>query len=347
MSLCIFNSGNDEYKSCKYYKKYGDYCYKHRRNYLINEDKIINSRRFTGLSKDYLKDDLLYYYHTKIKYNKIENYNTIKKEYLFQEIKKYIDILNKYDKDHIIKNIIKIQSLIRGKNLRDKINIKCNNDEDFYTFDLIKDIPIKYFYSYIDKSNHRWGFDIRSLEKLINMGYSNPYTTENIPIYIIEDIKQKLIKLKQDSTYDDLTEIIKRNRKDTIKQKIVDLFSFIEQSGHSCQIEWITNLNIRKLKNLYRQLEDIWNYRSQLSYEVKCNICPPNADIFKTPVSEVMNYNCKEDLQELIIHDIMKFTQAINDSDRKLGFMYFLIGLAHVSRECYLSHIEWLGLIMN
>ena len=43
----------------------------------------------------------------------------------------------------------------------------------------------------------------------------------------------------------------------------------------------------------------------------------------------------------------MKFTQAINDSDRKLGFMYFLIGLAHVSRECYLSHIEWLGLIMN
>ena len=46
---------------CKVKSKliYGNYCYKHRRNYFINEDKIINSRRFTGLSKDYLKDDLL------------------------------------------------------------------------------------------------------------------------------------------------------------------------------------------------------------------------------------------------------------------------------------------------
>ena len=68
MSQCIFNSENDEYKSCKYYKKYGDYCYKHRRNYLINKDKIINSRRFTGLSKDYLKEDLLYYYKPTVKF---------------------------------------------------------------------------------------------------------------------------------------------------------------------------------------------------------------------------------------------------------------------------------------
>ena len=85
---------------------------------------------------------------------------------------------------------------------------------------------------------------------------------------------------------------------------------------------------------------------SQLSEEAKRNICPPNADIFKTPISEINNYNCKEDLQELIIHDITKFTQAEEDSSRKLGFMYFLIGLGYVSRECYLSH-EWLGFLIT
>ena len=56
---------------------------------------------------------------------------------------------------------------------------------------------------------------------------------------------------------------------------------------------------------------------------MKRNICPPNADIFKTPLIDVMNYNIKEDIQELILHEVMKFTQANTDSDRKLGFMYF------------------------
>ena len=43
------------------------------------------------------------------------------------------------------------------------------------------------------------------------------------------------------------------------------IYSYIEQSGYTCQIEWFTNLSIRRLKKLYKQLEDIWNYRSQLS----------------------------------------------------------------------------------
>ena len=128
---------------------------------------------------------------------------------------------------------------------------------------------------------------------------------------------------------------------------MVDLFSFIEQSGYTCQIEWFTSLSLRRLKELYKQLEDIWNYRSQLSEDMKRNICPPNADIFKTPLIDVMNYNIKEDIQELILHEVMKFTQANTDSDRKLGFMYFLIAFGIVSHPCYLAHIEWLEFMMQ
>ena len=79
---------------------------------------------------------------------------------------------------------------------------------------------------------------------------------------------------------------------------------------------------------------------------MKRNICPPDANIFKTPLLEVLNYNNKEDLQELIIHEVTKFTHANSDSDRKLGFMYFLAAFGHVSHNCYLAHIEWLSFML-
>ena len=342
MSECCFILENQT--QCSGRCKYGNYCYKHRREHLISDGYII-PERFTGLSKDYLKNDLVKYHRNKMRRTSIISY----KDKLFDEIKTHITSLNGYYDDNIkLNEIIKIQSLARGNMTRLKIRSqKCNNDEDFYTYDLLKDIPSKFFYSYVDDKDIRWGFDIRSLDKLFQMGFPNPYTTEIIPEDIKNDVKHKIILLKQDPTYEDLTDTIERDRKDAIKQKIVDLFSFIEQSGYTCHIEWFTSLSIRRLKELYKQLEDIWNYRSQLSHEMKCNICPPNADIFKTPMIEVMNYNNREDLQELILHEVMKFTQANTDSDRKLGFMYFLIAFGFVSHQCYHAHIEWLGFMMQ
>lgn len=333
----------DSDNSCKFNCKYGNYCYKHRRNHLI-KDNMIDIDNFTGLGKDYLKSDLLYY-----RIHKMKNKSPMgSKKELFDEIKNHINSLKRYDCQANKGNIILIQSLVRGKLVRIKNeNIKCNNDEDFYTYEELKNIEPKFLYSYKDKAGIRWGFDIRSLDKLIQMRYPNPYTTEEIPTNIIEEVKNKISLLKLDPGYEDLTDSIVRDRKETIKQKIVDLFSFIEQSGYTCHIEWFTMLSVRRLKELYRQLEDIWNYRSQLTNQMKRNICPPNADIFKTPMIEVMNYSCKEDLQELILHEVLKFTQAITDSDRRLGFMYFLIAFGMVSPQCYHAHIDWLSFMMQ
>jgi len=328
---------------CKFNCNYGDYCYKHRRDFLIVNDDISRDR-FTGLSKDYLKNDLVRY-----RKNKMRRKSLLSgKEELFQEISKHITTINGYHKLDHTKEIIMIQSLFRGRSIREKNKgLKCNNDEDFYTYDELKNVPKQFFYSYVDNGNIRWGFDIRSLDKLLQMGFHNPYTTEPVPPNIIDDVKNKISIMKLDPAYEDLTDSIVRDRKETIKQKIVDLFSFIEQSGYTCHVEWFTSLSLRRLKELYKQLEDVWNYRSQLSNAMKRNICPPNADIFKTPMIEVMNYNEKEDLQELILHEVMKFTHAETDSDRKLGFMYFLIAFGMVSQQCYLAHAEWLSFMMN
>ena len=337
---CQFIDFNNSQSPCKYKCNYGEYCYKHRREYLIQNNTICRDR-FTGLSKDYLKKDLIDYMKHKMRIKPIIS----DKKKLFEKVDKHINAINEYHSIDNDENIIKIQSLVRGKNTRNKLNeFKCNNSEDFYTYDELKDIPKKYFYSYVDDKKFRWGFDIRSFDKLIAMNYPNPYTTEPIPQNIISEVKQKINDLRKDNNYIDISDSIVRERKDAIKQKIVDLFSYIEQSGYTCQIDWFTSLTVRRLKELYRQLEDVWNYRSQLSNQMKRNICPPNADIFNTPMIEVMNYTSKEDLQELILHEVMKFTNAQSDSDRKLGFMYFLIAFGMISHPCYLAHIEWLSL---
>ena len=47
---------------CNYKEKYGEYCYKHRRNYLIdssNPSKNIIVDRWTGKCSDYLKQDII------------------------------------------------------------------------------------------------------------------------------------------------------------------------------------------------------------------------------------------------------------------------------------------------
>lgn len=338
---CQFITDNSS-PLCKYEKKYGCYCYKHRREYLIINDTISNER-FTGLEKDYLRKDIIKFRKEKMKIE-LSNGNKSK---LFIDVKKFIDSVNNYNDNSYMKYIIKIQSLYRGYKHRQTTTIlKCNNTEDFYTYDLLKDIPSKYYYSYKDSNNIRWGFDIRSLHKLFQMNMPNPYTTEFIPNNIINEVNNIITNLKNSDDYDDLVDDIKRNRSDIIKQKIVDLFSFIEQSGYTCHVEWFLTLNIRRLKQLYKELEDIWNYRSQLTEQMKINICPPDANIFKTPLDEVLNYNNKEDLQELIIHEVTKFTHAPSDSDKKLGFMYFLAGFGNVSHQCYLAHIEWLSFML-
>ena len=66
----------------------------------------------------------------------------------------------------------------------------------------------------------------------------------------------------------------------------MDLFSQIEYSGYSCDIKWVLNLNHIRLKKLYKELEDIWNYRANLSQHTKCKIVPPNGKLFVMPVQD-------------------------------------------------------------
>ena len=41
------------------------------------------------------------------------------------------------------------------------------------------------------------------------------------------------------------------------------------------------------------------------------------------------------------LQEVLKFDGAVLDSDKKLGFMYFLIGLGMVSPPCFSAH-QWM-----
>ncbi len=328
---------------CNSKNKYGEYCYKHRKYFLCNKDDIIIHKYFTNKESDYLKKDIIT---TLKKYN--ISITTKYKHELFIILSNMFLNLTEYQKD--INKIIYIQNEYRNRKQR-KTNIlrgegynnkkKCNNETDFFTYETYDEINNKYFFSYKDDKDLIWFFDIRSFNKLVELNQPNPYTMKKIPDKIIEKSKRltELLKLDKEDELVDKT-ALKLTRKEIIKQKCIDFFSEISQCGWDCQPEWFLNLNTFLLKKLYRNLEDLWNYRLQLTNEMKLRICPPNGVIFNIPINQVNNINSSTTLKEIIINESIKFNNATNIEDRKLGYIYFLIGLGIVSRECYESHIS-------
>ena len=108
------------HKDCIKISKYGNYCFKHRNKYLLDDKSTIIMEKFTYKMDDYYKKDL-----KKLASNYMKTDGLSKSE-LFTEVKKYVDIYK----------IIKIQAYYRGKKIRER---KCHNDKDFYTYEMLKD----------------------------------------------------------------------------------------------------------------------------------------------------------------------------------------------------------------
>ena len=351
---------------CNYKGKYGEYCYKHRRNYLIDSSKhpskTIIVDRWTNKCSDYLKKDILEnLYDSGAPQVALaagcylalgQNYvlSQKSKQELFLLLASKINSLKKYNEKDI-QRIIQLQKNIKNKkeNVLNQLRGKgflnkslSNNDTDFFTYDTRDEIEDRYYFSYKDEKGFIWFFDIRSFNKLIEMKQPNPYTMVPVPKRVIKRAKKltKLLNLNQSDELIDQKQM-QLSRRQIVKQKTIDLFCDIDSAGYYCQPIWFLNLNLHLLKKLYRNLEDLWNYRLQITPEVKSRICPPNGLVFTTRLSDINHYTNRDELKDLILNDILKFQNAISFEDKKLGYMYFIIGLGAVSRPCCETH-EWL-----
>jgi hypothetical protein len=123
------------------------------------------------------------------------------------------------------------------------------------------------------------------------------------------------------------------SRSKPINERIQNLFMEIDQLGNYTQSSWFSNLDRIGYLRFYRYLLDIWNYRAQLSYDVKKKICPflePFSNIFARNIHHVDSPI--QDFQILCITAMENLIYSgFDDEYRKIFAFHLLSALTLVS----------------
>jgi len=133
------------------------------------------------------------------------------------------------------------------------------------------------------------------------------------------------------------------SRTKNIQTRINNLFMEIDQLGNYTQSSWFSNLDRIGCLRFYRCLCDLWNYRAQLSYEIKKKICPfmePFANIFNRSV--LYNDAPLEDFQILCVTVMENLIYSgFEDEYRAISAFHLLSALTVVSAQARHS-LPWL-----
>lgn len=252
-----------------------------------------------------------------------------------------------------IQKIIKIQSLVRRYIIMSKLEYfgpyyfnsnLSNNSFDFFTYQDIKLIPLQYLISYKDRDNFVYTFDIRSLDKLFQSDSNeNPFNRQPFPERVIKIVSKRISNLEPIIQEVKTKKRKTRNGEDTInvKTRAVDLFQKMDKLDQYTNVNWFCDLNLRQLKNFYRFLEDIWNYRTQITSEQKKKISK-DGDVCSIPIPHILKIKKLSDLQEIILDQIeLLITGGETRDEQILGCLYVLTAFAETSpkiAEC----LPWL-----
>lgn len=251
--------------------------------------------------------------------------------------------------DHLDK-VYKIQSWSRRLRYREMASArgivmidstKCVNTEDVITLDKIIDIPSKFLFSYQDATDSLWyGFDIRSMISILSNNKTNPYNTRSIP----QDICQKayrletLLKLQGINTSLESDSELPLDSKTKNRHRVIHLFHEMDSLDQYTNPEWFLDLSISKLKKFYKELEDIWNYRLNLTKETKSHIVPPSGKVFLDKIPYVLNLQDYDRVQNICLNAIERLiTSAVKRADRVNGCIYVLLALVLVNKNAAMS----------
>ena len=224
----------------------------------------------------------------------------------------------------------------------------CKNNEDCFTLESINDIDDKYFFSTRDKYGSIFFFDIRTFNKLIVKKSNNPFTREpfsDSTMKIFEDRKEYMTKNNIDILFkEDLDYLKNMTPEEKIDSRLLNLFQIIDELNvvaGGTRLQWFNNLTMSQLKNYYKVLEDIWNYRANLSTQQKQDICP-NRHMFSISVNAVFNINNIIKIKNIVLNEIEALITTSEDvNHRHTGAYYTLIAFTEVSGECA-NDLPWL-----
>ncbi len=267
-----------------------------------------------------------------------------KKKDLFNRLLSHFDSLLPFT--GYLKQIFQIQQWYRTQlnlkitSIRKDFNYptdKCVNDNDVLTLVDLDTIPSEYLITYKDIDGFIYGFDLRSLDKLFNHSSGNPYTSKPLPNTCLLQMKNLISYLKiqglsfQLDDEDDQIEL----KKYSIKRRVVKVFQDMDKLDQYTNPSWFLDLGINSLNKFYREAEDIWNYRLNLSNEIKNKIVPPNGKVFKIePKNALKDYPTRDKMRSLCL-DIIEtlIYSAPERSDRVNGCIYILLALVIVNQD--------------
>jgi hypothetical protein len=257
--------------------------------------------------------------------------------------------------------ITKVQKIFRGSLQRKYNNLHgpafknrkiCTNNSDFITMDNLSDLNFNQFFSYKDVDGFIYGFDLASIFSLIYMKNNhkkpsqNPYNRNNIPVEVLMDIKI-LIKigkiLKKDIYLEIQDDPTNFSNEKVIELRALSLFQNINALGNYSNSEWFLSLSRSNLIKFVRELGDIWNYRAQLSLEVKAKICPPHGLPFRNlNIPYIHTEPDMNNVKKVILEVLEKLVNSGIDADSKsLGAYYVLAALTLVNIDAATS-LPWL-----
>jgi hypothetical protein len=300
-------------------------------------------------------------YEVILKYNyNIKQLKQIAKEYKLKLSGNKSQLVTRiYSYLYLSKLAIKIQKIIRGCLQRKydknhgpgfKDRTLCINNFDFLSMDELTTIEDKQFFSFKDEDGFIYGFDILSLYNLIyksNGAVKNPFNQQPLSSRVIENFRSllrlsRVLKIKILTEISDITNDV--SDKKSVELRAVTLFQNIDALGNYSNVQWFLTLNRQQLIKFVRELVDIWQYRANLSNEVKKAICYPSGN----PFQRMPHYGHLQTLENLddvrkIILDIMeKLVNSGIDNDNKcLGAYYVLSAMTLVNLDAATS-LPWL-----
>ena len=324
------------------YNDVGSVMQKKRKKVSTDEFQILQFSEYNNITKNNYNVQQLKkickHYKQKSSGNKKELNNTC---YNILRLSHYAQKVQTVFRGHIVRYLNKLKGPAY-------LNRKCTNETDFFTLEDIKDIPNAQFFSYKDKDDFIYGFDICSLYNMIvveKMEKKNPYNRKDLPKNIIENMKSihqiskilgYTLNITIDNTIDDLTQEKK------IELKCLDLFQKIDELGFITNSQWFLNLSRGRLRTYLHELMDIWNYRAQLSQETKRKVEPQRGNPFYNFNIPIILSQEKEQIQKKILDIIEIFiTRGQTREDRSLGVYYVLGALTMVSLNAATS-LPWL-----
>ena len=234
----------------------------------------------------------------------------------------------------------RIQAVFRGWNMR-RLS-KPNNIDECGTLEKLLEIPIEYYIQYQDPIDKLWyGFDIRTLESIIASKHPvNPYNTKDLKLnekLMANYAHKKLFildnnrKMSHDSP--------KLTDQQKFSQFVVRVFQKFDELGQYTDTEWFTTLSIEQLKQFYHLANDMFDYRAQLTDEMKKNIVKNGLIFhnFKSTLSKFRNVHTRI-LQVEILREMERvIDEGIDKEFKILGMNLILSALVEVSHLASLA----------